>query len=88
VSSNWMTENNTLERIWKEAIIVSFKVLFQRLPGGTGNQQSKYSVFRAKFKIGISHVPLVRTFSVSPVCILLFQIPSDRKRTLGPFVSK
>jgi hypothetical protein len=27
--------NNELERIWKEAVVASYKVLSQHLPGGT-----------------------------------------------------
>jgi hypothetical protein len=34
--------NNEWERIWKEGIVVSFKVLSRHLPGGTEEKQGKY----------------------------------------------
>jgi hypothetical protein len=35
------TVNNDLGRTWKQAIVDYFKVLFQILPGGTGENHEK-----------------------------------------------
>jgi hypothetical protein len=33
--------NNELERIWKESVVASFKVLSRRLPGGSEENHEK-----------------------------------------------
>jgi hypothetical protein len=50
---------NELERMWKEAVMVKFKVLYQHLPGGTEENQEPQSaqpVSGPRFEPGTSRI--------------------------------
>ena len=45
VLNDLFTANNELERIWKEAVMVQFKVVFWHVPVGTGENLSLCSQY-------------------------------------------
>jgi hypothetical protein len=60
-----MIVNNELEGVWKEAVLASFKILFQGLPGRTEENNEKHSQDNQIPRRGTKRVPLKHKPDVS-----------------------
>jgi hypothetical protein len=53
---DWMTVNDELRKMWKEAVMAYFKVLLPHLFGGNDGNLSEYLASRQKFETGIPQI--------------------------------
>jgi hypothetical protein len=57
VLNDWMTVNNELEMMWKEAVVAQFEVLHWQLPGQTQENLEKLSLDNQYPDRDLNHVP-------------------------------